>query len=244
MKTLQSIATRLLALSLIFTVASCSLFDPCSGVVCENGGTCNDGDCECTDAFTGESCATYIPVQARLDNGQTPLKLFQSGVKLDSLYGKNYAGGIIFFVNTEPDKYPMFTGEGLVCTDTDYGHFDEWGCFEVTGATDSVVGTGAINTRKMIEKNCSRPPKSALICDNLVLNGFDDWFLPSIHEVDLIYHNLHLKGHNDFTQGEVQRYQSSTEADANRFMLRLFWKDQIAPISKISGDDIRPARAF
>ncbi len=67
--------------------------------------------------------------------------------------------------------------------------------------------------------------------------------LPSIDEVDMIYHNLHLKGHSNFLEN-IRSYQSSTEHDANNFVLRLFWRDTIVNISKISGDDIRPSRVF
>ncbi|RMG21229.1 MAG: hypothetical protein D6730_18690 [Bacteroidetes bacterium] len=168
----------------------------------------------------------------------------QAGLSLDSLYGKNYAGGIIFFVNTEPAKYPKFSGEGLVTTPDDYGNFTPWGCVgEVTGATGREVGEGPANTQKILDKMCSSPSASTKLVDELVLNGFDDWFMPSIDEVDLMYYNLHKKGHSNF-MGLVQRYQSSTEADANHFMIRFFYRDTIAPVHKISGDDIRPTRIF
>jgi len=32
--------------------------DPCEDVTCENGGTCDDGDCMCPDGFTGTNCET------------------------------------------------------------------------------------------------------------------------------------------------------------------------------------------
>ncbi|MFK7971655.1 MAG: hypothetical protein AB8F95_14915 [Bacteroidia bacterium] len=225
-------------------VISQSCEDACADVACQNGGACLDGVCECADGFEGEFCQNAIPVQKRLDAGtETPLQLTQKGVILDSLYGKTYKGGIIFFVNTEPSKYPNFTGEGMVTTDEDYGNFNEWGCFQVTGATGAEVGDGPANHQKILDAMCSRVPSSTQLVEELTTGGFSDWFLPSIGEVDLMYHNLHLKGHSNFLRN-IQRFQSSTEADANNFMLRLFWRDEIAPISKVSGDDIRPARIF
>ncbi len=32
--------------------------DKCKDIVCENAGTCNDGVCECTEGYEGESCET------------------------------------------------------------------------------------------------------------------------------------------------------------------------------------------
>lgn len=203
-----------------------------------------DGDCQCAEGYEGESCATYIPVQKRLDNGSRPLELFQKGVFLDSLYGKTYAGGLIFFVNTEPGKYPNFNGEGLVTTPSDYGNFDQWGCRGVeTGATGRIVGDGRSNTMKVLNSNCTDVARSFKIVDELVLNGYDDWFMPSIDEVQLIYDNLHAKGHSYFL-GNIRRYQSSTELDASHFALKPFYKDTVYTMVKFSGDDIRPAREF
>lgn len=35
-------------------------------------------------------------------------------------------------------------------------------------------------------------------CDDLVLNGFDDWYLPDVNELMLIYQNVKLKGLSQF----------------------------------------------
>ena len=56
---------RSIALTAFFTLAifvlvsylSCTK-DPCSGVTCQNGGTCNSGNCSCPSGFTGSRCET------------------------------------------------------------------------------------------------------------------------------------------------------------------------------------------
>ena len=50
---------QILGVAVVVTLglASCST-DACKDVVCENGGTCVEGDCECPEGFGGADCAT------------------------------------------------------------------------------------------------------------------------------------------------------------------------------------------
>jgi hypothetical protein len=41
--------------------------------------------------------------------------------------------------------------------------------------------------------------KAAQVCADLNFNGFNDWFLPSQGELNLIYHSLKQKGIGDFS---------------------------------------------
>lgn len=51
------------------------------------------------------------------------------------------------------------------------------------------IGTGQNNT-KVIISQCEEENIAAKICDNLVLNGYNDWFLPSIFELNEIFCRL------------------------------------------------------
>ncbi len=92
----------------------------CEEIICQNGSICNDGTCECPGGYYGSLCENET-VQHQLDVGITPIDLVNEGVPLDSLYGKMYVGGIIFYQNTD-------NGRGLVAATEDQSSGAEWGC--------------------------------------------------------------------------------------------------------------------
>ena len=63
-----------------------------------------------------------------------------------------------------------------------------WGCSgtEINGADGTSVGTGAQNTADILA-NCPETGIAAEIAANYELNGYKDWFLPSIDELSLLY---------------------------------------------------------
>ena len=121
------------------------------------------------------------------------------------IIGSNHAGGIVFYVDG--------TGQhGLVCAPNDQG-FYEWGCHGTNiNGTLTLLGTGRANTNQILS-GCSTRPIAASICDNLVLNGYSDWYLPSINEAQLMYSNLFLQNIGGFTNGV--RYWSSSQVNTN-----------------------------
>lgn len=34
--------------------------DPCNDIICENGGTCIDGECDCTGSYSGSDCSDEV----------------------------------------------------------------------------------------------------------------------------------------------------------------------------------------
>ena len=130
--------------------------------------------------------------QELLDNGITPKQIYdKSNQYLDSLYGKTYAGGLIF-------HFDITTGKGLVAAPSDQGQAP-WGCMSIDiGGTRLDIGLGQANTATIVGSSCSDYDKSAKICDNLVLNGYNDWFLPSKDELIAMYDNLKAKGFGSF----------------------------------------------
>jgi hypothetical protein len=116
--------------------------------------------------------------------------------------GQSYAGGIVFYIDG--------TGQhGLVSAPADQGSYP-WGCSGTSIPTATALGTGATNTAAIVA-SCGQANTAAKIADNLVLNGYDDWFLPSRDEMSLMATNLYNQG-----LGGLGGYHwSSTESNAN-----------------------------
>ena len=150
--------------------------------------------------------------------------------------GDFYAGGLVFYIDA--------TGcHGLVAAPSDHGTEVPWGCpnKSIVGAYPTAVGTGAQNTI-YIETACSTVGTAADICANLSLDGYDDWFLPSKDELDLMYTNLYLNGLGDFASFPYF-WSSSAGSNSYAFMLD-FVTNTPYMASKASSLNVWPARAF
>lgn len=86
----------------------------------------------------------------------------------------------------------------------------EWGSNGSCG-TKKELGEGASNTSKLIgsTRETTKSFPAAKACDDYALNGYEDWFLPSYEEINLMYTELYKKGLGSFTEGSG--YWSSYE---------------------------------
>ena len=119
--------------------------------------------------------------------------------------GSYTGGGVVFYIDP--------TGlHGLISSTVDQTSYADWGCFGTLigpGAEHSEIGSGDTNTAA-IAAGCSEAGIAAKICDTLTLNGFTDWYLPAIDELDSMY------VHSDIIGGfNTGWYWSSTEHDNN-----------------------------
>jgi hypothetical protein len=117
-------------------------------------------------AWAYNSCGNSIPVSLQATPGFA--------------IGQSYGGGIIFWLDG--------TGEhGLIAATSDQSTVAQWGCYGTTiGGTSTAIGTGQANTTAIVN-GCSEAGRAARICNNLSLNGYDDWFLPSKDELNQMY---------------------------------------------------------
>jgi len=144
-----------------------------------------------------------LNVQQRLNALETPKHIFDSGMPIDSLYGKTYAGGLIFYLNTG-------TGAGMVAAPTDQANAPAGNVGIMISCSSTCVGCGPANT--ICYDNATADGSASYNCANLTLNGYDDWFLPSSGELLLMYSNLDAKGYGSFAPNN---YWSSSNSSYN-----------------------------
>jgi hypothetical protein len=79
------------------------------------------------------------------------------------------------------------------------------------GPGETGLGTGKKNTQTLVEKGRGSLI-AAQFCNDLEYGGYDDWFLPSRDELELMYTNLKAKRLGEFSD---TRYWSSTYHNGN-----------------------------
>ena len=150
--------------------------------------------------------------------------------------GSNYAGGIVFDLDSSGQH-------GLVCATGNQGHFG-WGCHgtDITN-TSTAAGTGAINTA-YIMAGCSDRPIAASVCSDLVLNGYSDWYLPSLGELQMMYSRLYLQGLGGFGAFGWNPYWSSSQAYPFHAWGMYFLNGDVIDAGKQGSAQVRAVRAF
>jgi|GEM_PF-1545151 len=115
------------------------------------------------------------------------------------------AGGLIFYIN------PTCTTDGWVYLEaapSDRSSTQRWSNLLTTiGTTSQNVGTGNTNTN-MIINQVGHTDSAANACKQTSVNGYGDWFLPSLGELNLMFSNLKALGVGGFVNNY---YWSSSE---------------------------------
>lgn len=158
--------------------------------------------------------------------------------------GDFYQGGVVFYLD-ETGKH------GLVCpiTNTSPALHEGWGCATVDGADGTAIGTGLQNTLDIIAA-CPTPGIAADICDKLELNGYSDWYLPSIDELqamnqkrDIITTYALANGGEDFVAAYY--YSSSESTGFYAFAYGFGYQQQVFQVGKANLNyPFRAIRAF
>jgi hypothetical protein len=80
-------------------------------------------------------------------------------------------------------------------------------------------------------------------CEELILNGYSDWYLPSKDELNAIFVDVKQLGLGSFNKKYTCYWSSSNEDDSNAWFID-FSNGRIKYGEKYSGFNVRPVRAF
>ena len=155
-----------------------------------------------TSNITGLNPSTDYYVRAYATNSAGTSYGNQVSFQTNFAIGQSYGGGIIFYVDASGQH-------GLIAATSNQEN-SAWGCVGTfLGGTYTVIGAGQSNTT-VITNGCGATDIAARVCIDLVLNDYDDWFLPSKDELNLMY----LK--RDIIGGFINSaYWSSSESSAD-----------------------------
>jgi hypothetical protein len=201
-----------------------------AGANCANGGIKievgldinNDGNLDSNEVQSSKTkylCTqnnnSNLTIQQRLDLGESPFSIVNSGVPINNLYGMTYQGGLIFHID-------MANSRGLVVTDFNVTGQRCFGCYNINISTSGDLYTGLQNTLNFINNGCDGNG-SVRACYDLVYNGYDDWYLPSSGECGTIISNIPNWNLTEFwssTQGPIDSngpvYQLYATGNAGR----------------------------
>ena len=198
--------------------------------------------------------------QASFTMGTANVTLYAQWTPLFAIGDIGPAEGLIFYVKEDGYGYTsdwMYLEAAPASTEW---ALTEWGSFQsLIGGTGTAIGTGQSNTTTIVnwlDSNTDdtygdvteKDNRAAYLCNELLLSvyrdfliPFDDWFLPSKDELNLMYTNLKLAGLGDFADGY---YWSSSEDNAYNAWLRDFYDGNKYGRNKNNNGRVRAVRSF
>jgi hypothetical protein len=154
------------------------------------------------------------------------------------------AGGLIFYVKSNYNDGWKYLEAAPASTEVT--RLWSSGNYEITG-TDTSYGAGKTNTAKIMAYQTSTGHSclAAEYCDSLRVGDFDDWFLPSMDELNYMHLNLKSNGNGGFSNNwywsssEVSGYYASSSAQCQNFT-----NGERSSNGKSNTFYVRAARAF
>ncbi len=164
-----------------------------------------------------------------------------------SVGDKGPAGGFIFY-DCDADN-DSGNADGLISTDCGWRYLEAasadltgtytWGNDGSFGTTKTGIGTGKNNTKILAEKGVDY--KAANAVWGKTIDGYNDWFLPSKDELNLMYANLYQKELGSFDSGW---YWSSSEYNISFAWMQNFSTGAPDYNQRSIDTCVRPIRAF
>lgn len=109
---------------------------------------------------------------------------YVSATKINAVTGIS-DGGI--YLATAPNDWATLNG--------DSSYYHQFGCNGtlISGTYTDAIGTGALNTKQLAALSCG-VTNGGLTVSNASINGFTDWFIPTIEELKVMRTNLYVPG--------------------------------------------------
>ena len=130
----------------------------------------------------------YIRAYAKTNTGTYYSKL-DSLTTLQSSFriGQSYQGGYIFYIDS--------TGEHgyIACKITGHNQWGAWATRFYFAGTSKAFGSGQANTQ-LLMTIAGNDAYAAKFCNDLVYDGYSDWFFPSSEELWVLRANLQQEG--------------------------------------------------
>jgi hypothetical protein len=158
--------------------------------------------------------------------------------------GEAYGGGFIIYLDESGEH-------GLIAAETDQSEgiiWDNGTDCKKTNVTTLSIGAGQANTTRLVSV-LGLGSYPARKCDELVLNGFSDWFLPSLEELDCMQKALsvfdreyNLNGIYYWTSSEAPETEVSRSCSA--WVQNLFTGEKRSWAKNDPTPYVRAVRAF